>query len=671
MDNDLMARRLRPPSQPNAGQPAQPSSPWDVSLTSAGDFAPPDDGAPPQDPPFFPSDPAARADVPWDRPAPEVWPPSDDQAPSQQTPPIWSSQSGAADPTSTRPEWPAADPLGDGTPPWDRPDAYQGAQWQDPDDAMAPVVGDVPGPVAWASWNADGNGNGELNGNGRSMNTDATDGSTGMGYAAAGTPDPITVTAHTDRPTNDEPHDTAAFGSYPEWPAEDDLTPITSPDGSPVMPEDLWPVTPQPVAPAPPAPAAEASAPEQPVWLDPHVAEPEPEPEAAPEPVLELAPEPETTPEPEPENQPEPALATAPPPQPAVPVTATPSLELSTDPNTHIVSVTPSGTPQNMVLRIELAIVDESQRANPADDAKRVGPDADVRRPEYEPRQGDSDLMPEPEYVWGAPPPDKQEQQSPWRTQSQAQPGQQPTPPTQPTQPQVPQVPQYSPSPSSWLPAPQQAQPAPQPQQPQAMDWDLPQLAAQQPPPVDPPAPWSTPQNQAPSQQQSAPPPTWAMTQPTPPFQPEPAQYMPPPTPQPQEPAAPHWPPQPQQAPQAAQYPAAAPGYQQPPQAAWPPQQNDPLYGMPAASQYQAQPAPQMAQSAPAAGSHARIGEVAADQADLWFLNNQPAATAADDDVHPAAKSNSILTAGLTIGFALLVIVLVLVFIQLMTSLLR
>jgi hypothetical protein len=63
---------------------------------------------------------------------------------------------------------------------------------------------------------------------------------------------------------------------------------------------------------------------------------------------------------------------------------------------------------------------------------------------------------------------------------------------------------------------------------------------------------------------------------------------------------------------------------------------------------------------------------VAADQADLWFLNNQPAAVAvADDEVHPEGKSNSILTAGLTIGFALLVIVLVLVFIQLMTSLLR
>ncbi len=42
------------------------------------------------------------------------------------------------------------------------------------------------------------------------------------------------------------------------------------------------------------------------------------------------------------------------------------------------------------------------------------------------------------------------------------------------------------------------------------------------------------------------------------------------------------------------------------------------------------------------------------------------------DDIVPIAKSSSsIVTAALTVGFALLVIVLVLVFIQLMTSLLK
>jgi hypothetical protein len=145
------------------------------------------------------------------------------------------------------------------------------------------------------------------------------------------------------------------------------------------------------------------------------------------------------------------------------------------------------------------------------------------------------------------------------------------------------------------------------------------------------------------------------MTQPTPQYQPEPPQYMPPPAPQYQQPQH-----------QQPQYPQQ---YQQP---AWPaaPQPFD----QPSRPQHMPQPvqsAP-LVQSAPTGGSRARTGGVAADQADLWFLNNQPAPAAAEFDEHVAeGKSNSILTAGLTIGFALLVIVLVLVFIQLMTSLLR
>jgi len=68
MDNDLMARRLRPPSQPtpaNGQQPAQPSSPWDVPLAD-GQFAPPDGQLPPQDPQFAPQDPPfAPPDGQW------------------------------------------------------------------------------------------------------------------------------------------------------------------------------------------------------------------------------------------------------------------------------------------------------------------------------------------------------------------------------------------------------------------------------------------------------------------------------------------------------------------------------------------------------------------------------------------------------------------------------
>ena len=91
---------------------------------------------------------------------------------------------------------------------------------------------------------------------------------------------------------------------------------------------------------------------------------------------------------------------------------------------------------------------------------------------------------------------------------------------------------------------------------------------------------------------------------------------------------------------------------------------------MPAQTQY----APQPVQSASAAGSRARTAQAnaAADQADPSFLSNQPTTAAAtDDDAQRIGKPSSFLTAGLTVGFALLVIVLVLVFVQLMTSLLR
>jgi hypothetical protein len=305
----------------------------------------------------------------------------------------------------------------------------------------------------------------------------------------------------------------------------------------------------------------------------------------------------------------------------------------------------PAGSPQNMVLRIELAIVDESHRANPADAAKRVGPDADVRTPEYNPRtHGGRAPMPEPEYEWGAPPPPPDQ-----RRQRQA-----PQPLAQPRH--------VAPSPGAWQPAPAQ---------PTRLDWELPQVGGAQVggPQPDQPAPWSTPGQ--PSERQShmpppvAPPPTWALTEPTRPYMPEPPQYMPP----------------------------SAPQYQQPPtnQPAWPPSQSaDPLYGLPAApnvqpgpyqpaqSQYPSQYPAQSVQSvpsAPAAGSRARTGQAnaGAGQADLWFLSNQPtaAATDAEGDTGMANRPLTLMTVGLTVGFGLLVIVLVLVFVQLMTSLLK
>ena len=673
MDNDLMARRLRPPSQPtpaNGQQPAQASSPWDVPLAD-GQIAPPDGQLPPQDPQFAPQDPPfappdgqwgpdpqARADVPWDRPDPEPWPPADDEA--ADVPQTWSAQGGVPAAPTPQPDWPVADSLeGEAAPPWDRPTANEADESHDPYDAMAPVVSDViQTPAgAWEGWNGNGH------------------------HATPGAPEPMKVAAHSDGPLDSDesravpwsepastpspPTSGSAPGAgnvggpdpVPDWPAEDDLTVTPPTSRGPVMPEDSWPVTP-PVAP-PVAPAV-APTPADPALAAVRELKPEPEPAEPEAPVA-----PQTTPEP----------AAAP---------------------TVSAMVMPSGAnPQNMVLRIEVAIVDESRRANPADAAKRVGPDADVRRPEYEPRNhGGRASMPEPEYLWDAPPgaPDQPQQRRPrYPAPANAQ-------PAAPAR-------RVSPPPSAWHPA------APVVPQPTSIDWELPAVGAAQPM-VDPPAPWLTPAPaQSPYQQPAqAPAPTWALTQPTPPYQPPAPLYQPP---APQPPATPQYPaayppqPYPPQAYQPApqdyhttpqEYQPAPPQYQPPaPQpSAWPPAQpigpaHDPLAGLPAApyvapSPYAPAPyapiAPtpatpqqmpvQSFQSAPAAGSRARTGQVAADQADLWFLSNQPAATTlADDDAQPEGRSSSILTAALTIGFALLVIFLVLVFIQFMTSLLR
>jgi hypothetical protein len=224
----------------------------------------------------------------------------------------------------------------------------------------------------------------------------------------------------------------------------------------------------------------------------------------------------------------------------------------------------PAGSTQNMVLRIELAFVDETNRANLADAAKRAGHDADVRAPEYNPRtHGRGEPLPEPEYEWGVPPPISHEQLDQGQGQSQQ------------------------------------------------LDWDLPQVSGpqlgnRQP---DQPAPWSTPQQQqAPTQRPVAPPPTWAMTEPTPAYSPEPPRYLAPP------------------AAQQDQQPAAEPWQQQ--------------------------------------------TQLPSQQPDLYLQPDEPAQTS-DDHIQPVGTSSSILTAALTVVFALLVIVLVLVFFQLMTSLLK
>jgi hypothetical protein len=181
-------------------------------------------------------------------------------------------------------------------------------------------------------------------------------------------------------------------------------------------------------------------------------------------------------------------------------------------------------------------------------------------------------------------------------------------------------------------------------QQTEPQQESLPDQSTEPAPPVVPaqPAPlspslWSmaTPAPQRPERRASAPAPTWAETPTGPAYEPEPPKYL--------------------------------PTYESMEQSAGAPAQvRDPLAGLqmapvPSPHHSQAQ-SRQTIQSAPAAVARALTG----------FVSNRPPAVGLQETAaQPEAKSSSILTAGLTIGFALLVVVLVLVFIQLMTSLLR
>ncbi len=104
----------------------------------------------------------------------------------------------------------------------------------------------------------------------------------------------------------------------------------------------------------------------------------------------------------------------------------------------------------------------------------------------------------------------------------------------------------------------------------------------------------------------------------------------------------------------------------------------DPLTGLPAASLeplastfVHAEPTRQDVY-AHATATQAAAGTVTADHSDLWFLASEPGeAVASTPAVETGGQHPTLLTAGLTVAMAVLVILLVLVFIQLMTSLLR
>ena len=144
-----------------------------------------------------------------------------------------------------------------------------------------------------------------------------------------------------------------------------------APDVNPVVPSAVGGKI---LGPTPPDDLFEQPASPVLAWLEPFEASDEPnESESldAAEPMAEATayqPEPESDPEPEPKPTP-------------VTATATKSLVFSTGP----------GGQQPLVLRIELAIVDQSFQLRPADAARRVGPWSDeesvtARHPEFEPR---------------------------------------------------------------------------------------------------------------------------------------------------------------------------------------------------------------------------------------------------------------------------------------------
>ena len=319
----------------------------------------------------------------------------------------------------------------------------------DPYDAMAPVVSDVSYPPVQAAW-PDWNGNGA-----RPLSDEREQVAQPEPLAVAAREDTSPVERERPAPWN-EPMPTSASADRPS-----DSTPISnwSTSQSPQAPEhpDVdsdqgWqaPDAPPPVAPPPVAPPSAESAPP-----------PTPPESAPPQSPLEFA------------------L-----PQPPVEVQL--------------------AAPANMVLRIELAIVDETKRVSPVDAARRVGPDAEPgdydeagrytpRHPEFEPRNHVGRDRPAREQEYGHEP--SREQEYDW-------------------QPPVPASPR-------------------RPEPPVTVDWDLPSL--EPPRQHEPEAPWSAPIHQPPVQQPIAPAPTWAMTEPAP-------QYVPPMQPAPQ-PAPPAWPP--------------------------------------------------------------------------------------------------------------------------------
>ena len=261
-------------------------------------------------------------------------------------------------------------------------------------------------------------------------------------------------------------------------------------------------------------------------------------------------------------------------------------------------STTAPGAPTNLVVRIELAIVDDGRRLVTVTPEREATTPTTPRHPEFDPRAPRAPRAPEPE------------------------------------------------SAEAWI------EPSAVPQPTGSAPWD----EAPSTPLATEPAPWAAPAA-APWAAPAAPEPEPAAPTPEPvawaPAAISPASefFAPPEWNVPHDPETPApWAPTPAAPPQAHQSASFAPTTFEP--ASY-------------ASQQPAAAMPMTADSRPSAAA-----AVASDN-DLWFLSTEP--TEAEVAAAPAAtkEPSSALTGFLTIGMAVLVIVLVLVFIQLMTSLLR
>ncbi len=595
MDNDLMARRLRPPSEPIGWAPTSrdeqadgrvaDAAPW-AALEWPSDFAAGNQTETPDVQQAAVEDDASVAsDAPWDRPADDDW--------------LAATAAMAATSAEDAAPWDrpseddeATDSQADERPSWDRPsdDAWVAAAASevptqtpvaDPYDAFAPVLEDVARPTtpAWPGQNGYAADYERIE---WPPLAEAADASRPAMFAfddhepavVDATPEAVASAPQADDFPADAFDLPAAAGSPTEFVpwmeetenavVEDDQTPSVRADtsvdewpGSMPEPEPLPSVAPSiasdlPLGPTPPDDLfAEASAAVQDATVDEEDVDPAPVANVDETQSLTVA-----------DHQPEAAPF-------LVPMV------------TAATATTSPGNPANVVVRIEFAIVDGSQR--PEGERDLLKP----RHPEFEPR-----APREQEAAWDEPIEDADNPAADW-------------------------VGAWSQPTLTWPEGAAVSEPAPTTEVVSAPEPEV------EPEPTSRSDPWSS----ATSREGPLP----AVPSAAPEFAPPESVFV--------NPAVPI---------------------------------NDPLAQVPAAPVEPAVKAEASSSSVASTASAAGHQGTSPDTSDLWFLSSEPnTATLSADGDAAARQSSSLLTGALTVGMAILVVVLVLVFIQLMTSILH